>query len=323
MVPNSFRFVNRMLNICYMTGVVRHDEQDKRRFYLSQNANPNHDVPVLLNSPDFVLPGAGQMRTVVAHVRGRVGDYGQTAIAEAISVGQSSILNVNPMSTYLAGFAKRLPRAKVPESSPYTSNGQLKAEFLDLIKDIEGLRPEERAVIDLYEQQYGKVRKGFDSNSNVVIMAGVVDKFNYVAANAHQRHSQGIIHLRQHRSLDEIVPVRVVSNKANVILDRLKPGATIALKGRLRRKIVPTPDGEGILSDLVLVETDMITAADQQQILVTPPWFTDYLRRERGVTAPAAASAIGGDLDEDEDGDEDLDREDKDEAGTPGEPSAN
>lgn len=292
MIPNSFRFVNRMLNVNYMTGVVRHDPENPRQFFLSQTSNASLDVPISLPSPDFVLPPQGQLRTVVAHVRGRTGQYGQTAIAEAISVTQASVLNVNPMSSYLLGFAKRLPKDKLPDGSPYNAAGQLKQEFVDQIKALEDLRPEEKAVIELYEQHSGKMRGRFDSYSNVVLLAGIVDRYSYVPPNQHQRHGQGIVLLRQHKNLSELIPVRLVNNKAPVILERLRRGAPVALKGRLRRKIMPTPDGTGIASDLVLVETDMINPADQAQILPPPPaWYVDYLKREERPAPAEQADA--------------------------------
>ena len=285
MIPHSFRYVNRMLNIAYLTGVVRHDPNPDpngpRRFFLGQTSNPALDIPIDLPTPDFVMPPQGQLRTVIAHVRGTIGEYGKTAVAEAISVTQSSVLNINPMSTYLLGFAKRLPKDKIAPEMPYNAAGQLKQEFLDQLKSIEDLRPEEKAIIELYEEMSGRMRGRFDSKSNVVLMAGFVHRANYIPPNAHQTHGSGIIDLRQHRELDRIVPIRVVNNKVSTILKNIRPGYTISLKGRLRRKVMPTPDGTGIASDILYVETDMLDAANQTQILPPPPaWFVEYLRQD-------------------------------------------
>lgn len=291
MIPNSFRFVNRMMNIVYMTGQVRHNPDNPRQFFIKQTANPALDVPIEL-PPDFVRPPADALRTVIAHVRGRTSEYGQTAVAEVISVTQSSIINVNPMTNFLLGYAKRIPKDKMPEGMLYNAAGQLKDEFLNQIKAIEELSPQERAVIELYEEQTGKMRGRFDSNSNVVLLAGVVDRFAYVPPNAHQRHGQGMILLRQHKNLNEMVPVRLVNNKATFILEKLRRGAPVMIKGRLRRKVMPTPDGAGILSDLVLVETDMISPADQTHILPPPPaWYVDYLKRDTAAPAESATES--------------------------------
>ena len=278
MIPNNFRYVNRMLNIAYITGVVRHDPANPRGFYLNQTSNAALDVPISLPTPDFVLPPSGLLRTVIAHVRGGVGQYGQTVTAEAVAVTQASVLNVNPMSSYLLGFAKRLPKGQVPEGSPYTPSGQIKEEFLAQIKAIEDLRPEERAIIELYEQYSGRLRGRFDSYSNVVLLAGFLERYSYLPPNKYQSHGAGILHLRQHKNLASLIPVRLVSSRAHTILSKLRRGAPIALKGRLRRKILPTPDGQGIASDVVMVETDMINTADHQHILSPPEWILDYTR---------------------------------------------
>lgn len=296
MIPNSFRYVNRMLNIAYLTGIVRHDPNPDpngpRRFFLSQTSNPALDIPIELPSPDFVMPPQGQLRTVIAHVRGRIGEYGKTAVAEAISVTQSSVLNINPMSTYLLGFAKRLPKDKIAPEMPYNAAGQLKQEFLDQLKSIEDLKPEEKAIIELYEQMSGRMRGRFDSNSNVVLMAGFVHRANYIPPNPHQTHGSGIIDLRQHKDLDQIVPIRVVNNKVSTILKNIRPGYTVSLKGRLRRKVMPNPDGTGIASDILYVETDMLDAANQTQILPPPPaWFVEYLRQDDDEQEVAAEEA--------------------------------
>jgi len=284
-IPKEFRYVNRMLNIAYLTGTVRYDDTSERgaprRFYLNQTANPALDIPIELPTPDFALPPQGEFRTVLAHVFGRVGEYGKTAVVRAITVTQSSVLSINPMSTYLLGFAKRLPKDKIPPSCPYDSSGVLKEEFLDQLKSIDDLTVEEKAIIEFYEQMSGRIRGRFDSYSNVVLMAGFVHRANYIPPNQYQTHGSGIIDLRQHKDLDQIVPVRVVNNKVSIILKSIRPGYTISLKGRIRRKVMPNADGTDIASDIVYVETDMLNAANQTQILPPPPpWFLEYLRRD-------------------------------------------
>ena len=284
-IPSQFRYVNRMLNIAYLTGLVRHDDTSERgaprRFFLNQTANPALDIPIELPTPDFALPPQGEFRTVIAHVFGRVGEYGKTAVVRAIAITPSTVLNINPMSTYLLGFAKRLPKDKIPVVSPYNASGQLKEEFLDQLKSIDDLLPEEKAIIELYEQMSGRIRGQFDRHSNVVLMAGFVHRANYIPPNQYQTHGSGIIDLRQHKDLEQIVPIRVVNNKVSIILKSIRPGYTISLKGRIRRKVMPNADGTGIASDIVYVETDMLNAANQTQILPPPPpWFLEYLRRD-------------------------------------------
>ncbi|MCX8016514.1 MAG: hypothetical protein N2690_01230 [Rhodocyclaceae bacterium] len=209
--------------------------------------------------------------------------------ADVISVTSASVLNIPPMTNYLLGFTKRLPKSKLPEGLPYNSSGLLKDEWLEQIKSIEDLRPEEKAVIELYEQQSGRIRGRFDSNSNVVLIAGIVDRASYIPPSTHQSHGYGMVLLRQHKDRALVVPVRLVSNKVATILEKIRPSAPVSLKGRLRRKIIPTPDGQGILSDVVMVETDMLSPADDRQILPPPPeWLVDYVRRP-GVQEDAEA----------------------------------
>jgi len=299
MIPRHFLYVNRMYNIAYLTGTVRHDDTSEkgapRCFYLSQTANPALDIPIELPTPDFSIPPKGEFRTVIAHVFGRVGEYGKTAVVRAITVTESSVLNINPMSTYLLGFAKRLPKDKIPPGCPYNASGQLKEEFLEQLKSIDDLTPEEKAIIDLYESMSGKMRGRFDRYSNVVIMAGFVHRANYIPPNQYQTHGSGIIELRQHKDLEQIIPVRVVNSKVSTILKSIRPGYTISLKGRIRRKVMPNADGTGILSDITYVETDMLNAATQTQILPPPPpWFLEYLRRDD-------EEEVEGDVEEDTD----------------------
>lgn len=288
-IPNSFRYVNRMINVAYLTGTVRRDPNDKQQFYLVQTANPALDIPVRLPNPDFALPGEYETRTVIGHVRGRVGEYGQTAVLEAISIQPPSVLTINPLSSYLAGFAKRIPKDKIPETlrhMPYNRDGSLRDEVLQALRQIDNLTPEEHAIIDLYEQYSGRMRGRFDSNSNVVLLAGVVHRFAYIPPNEHQSHGQGMVMLRQHKDADLVVPVRVVNNRAAQVLQQIKPGVPVMLKGRVRRKVMPTPDGSGILSDVLLVETDMLTPASQNHVLPpVPAWLGEYLRTPSDETA--------------------------------------
>lgn len=293
MLSRDVKYVNRMYNIAWLTGVVRHNPDNPRQFFLSQTNNPSLDLPIELPTPDFRLPPEGRLRTVVAHVRGRVGQYGQTAYAEALSLQDPSALNIAPLVNYLNGLIqRRIPKDKMPEGFSITGGGLIRKEFLDALREVQDLRPEEQAIIDLYEQEYGgKIRGRFESAANVVMIAGFVEKYAYVPPNQYQSHGQGLIQLRQHKSLSELVPVRVVNNKVSVILERLHRGEPIFVKGRLRRKIMPTPDGQGILSDTVMVETDMVSSADTTHILPPPPeWFTAYIKQPEQA-APEQAAA--------------------------------
>lgn len=283
MIPNSFRYVNRMLNIGYFTGIVRHSD-DPQMFFLNQTANSALDIPFRLPSKDFKLPPKGAFRTVIAHVRGEVTQYGQSAYADVLAIQMPSVLNVNPFASFLVGHAKRVSGKQAEEGSPYNARGELKQEYLEQIKSVQDTDPMLKTLIDMYEQEIGRTRGRFDSHSNVIMMAGVVHKAIYIPPNEHQSHGFASVSLRQHKSLDECVPVRIVNNKISVILERLRPGAPISLKGRLRRKIVPTPDGSGVLSDTVWVETDMLGHADPSMILPpVPEWYADYVKQRNAA----------------------------------------
>ena len=279
--PQTVKYVNRMLNVAYITGTVIYDPENPRRFFVRQTANSKLDIPIdLPDKIDSKRPKEKEMFTITGHVRGRNEDGVQTAYVESLFTNTPSILNVNPLTSYLSGYAKQLTESEVPEWCPYNSKGQLKPEFIEKLR--KELSEDEKVIIDLYERNFGKIGVSFASYANVVMLAGIVHSCQYIPPNPHQSHPTGILMLRQHEDLNNLIPVRIVSPKLGAIIQKLKPGYPISLKGRMRRKLVLSPDGQEILQEAVYVETDMISAAGPLMIMKPiPSWFVEYLKNAR------------------------------------------
>lgn len=275
---SQFRHVNGMLNIGYLTGLVVRVEKDC--FYIRQTANEQLDIPIYLPNSEFRAPEKLKMKTVVVHIHSEQGEYGLTAKAVAVDVSDPSILTMPPMNSFLLGFAKKIPIEKMDEIKiPFNRDGTLKKDYLNALLEAEHESDSIKMLISMYEQSRGKnQRVDMESNSNRVMVAGFVHKRSFVTPNEHQSHGHGRIDLRQHENEDKALPIRLVGKNTLAQLKQLRSrGAAIKVAGRLRRKITPTADGTGILSDVLYIETDLLQRAEpQKDIISVPRWLSDY-----------------------------------------------
>jgi len=307
----NFRFVNAMLNIGYLTGaIVITEERD--RFYVRQTGNEQLDIPVFLPNLGYRMPPRNSIKTVVIHCYSHITDSGTSVKPVVVSVSDPSVLTMPPMSNFLLGFRNKISSEKLEHlmgeiKLPYHRDGSIKKEFLDLLKEENSQDEAISAIIEMYEMTRGSNRTGaLDNNGNRVMIAGFVDRRSYVPPNEYQEHGHGRVDIRQHEERDKSLPIRLVGSQVRPQLERVKhPGVAIKVAGRLRRKIVPAPDGQGIISDVVYIETDLLQRANQgQDILSVPGWITTYrdemLRRREAVakqspdTPPVEGGPTGG-----------------------------
>lgn len=296
----NFRFVNAMLNIGYLTGVIVISPEERDRFYVRQTGNEQLDIPVFLPNPAFRMPQRNSIKTVVVHCYSEITDSGSSVRPVVVSVSDPSVLTMPPMSNFLLGFRNKIPADKLEQlmgeiKLPYHRDGSIKKEFLELLKDTNQDDEAILAIIQMYEMTRGSNRtSALDSNGNRVLIAGFVDRRSYVPANEYQEHGHGRVDLRQHEERDRCVPIRLVGSQVRPQLERVKhAGVAIKVAGRLRRKVIPSNDGTGIISDAVYIETDLLQRANQgQDILSVPNWITGY-RDEMMRRKEAAATAAG------------------------------
>lgn len=273
---HQLKFVNRMLNLSFTTGAIVRSE-DPQVFCLRKGEGGKHDIPFRV-SEGFVLPPDGAMRTVMAHIRGVVGEYGPTAVADAISIDMPSIGNANPFSMLLLGHARRLYKKDLPNTFFYDARGNIKGEVLQELKRLAEQDAMLHALVSIYEQELGHTRVRYSANSNVVRIAGILHRASFIPPNAHQSAGFGLLMLRQHKSLDNLIPIRVTSNQIEKVLKNLRVGMPIALRGRLMRAITMDPEQTMVISDVMHIETDAISTADERMILPPPPdWYKEYM----------------------------------------------
>lgn len=281
----SFRFVNNMLNVAYLTGFVRKPVNGKH-FFLQQNNNPEHAIEILVKK-DFTIPREFTPVTVTCHVRGaRTKDLSaegglppqQTCEIHCVDIERPSTRAMPASATWVMGGGR-----DGDDFKPYNENGTLRPGLAEQTETADGeLSATEAIIRGMIDATKGRMDGRMRSISNAVLVSGLVDAMSYIPGNEHQTHGYGLIWLRQHQDSALNIPVRLVNSRVRSIMRSISEGHPIKVAGRLRRKVILSKDGASILGHTVTVETDdLFRAVFKEDILTTPEWWGDIVQRLR------------------------------------------
>lgn len=185
-VPKTFRFVNKMLNVAYVSGFVTKVDKENEAYFIGQTANREQDVRV--SSHGKRLPKKGDIVTATCHIYGMKkerprkqppsdGAQGGTveglpeepehilfADARALSTQAASILSLPTADVYFGSSSKSQRNGKKPgvgtilhnnqkavadENSPYNENGEMREEYKEKIN--ENALKEGQGMDDMWE----------------------------------------------------------------------------------------------------------------------------------------------------------------------------
>lgn len=289
----SFRYVNKMLNVAYLTGFVRRPTQGKG-FFLQQNNNPEHALEIKIKS-DFQIPREFTPVTVTAHIRGMHSavhgledgvSMQQTCEIHCIDIERPSTRAMPASATWVMGGGKA-----GDEFKPFNENGSLRSGLVEQTEGNGGNLSETESIIrGMIDATKGRMDGRMRSISNAVLISGLVDAMSYIPPNEFQTHGYGLIWLRQHQDPALNVPVRLVNPRGKQIMRSIAEGHPIKVAGRLRRKVILTKEGE-LVGHTYFVETDdLFRAVFKEDILATPDWWSsivERLKERKLANAPA------------------------------------
>ena len=290
----SYRYVNKMLNVAYLTGFVRRPE--KGRFFLQQNNNLEHAIEIRTR-PDYVIPREFTPVTVVCHIRGQHieatpegAPATQVCFAEAIDIKRPSTRAMPAATAWVLGGTKG-----TDEFKPYSAEGRLRSELADHADENSSeLSDEEKVVRMMIDATKGRLDGRMRSMSSAVALAGFVDSMAYIPPNEFQTNGHGLIMLRQHENPAVNIPVRVANSRVKSIMRTIVEGHPIKVAGRLRRKVVLNKEGEKIGHTLFVETDEPCIAVLGEDIMSTPDWWASIGERlaERRRAAVATRAAM-------------------------------
>ncbi|GIK44969.1 MAG: hypothetical protein BroJett012_08720 [Betaproteobacteria bacterium] len=309
--PLTHRYVNSMLNICYLTGFVR--EPNESGFMLQQNNNRAQAIPISV-SRGTRLPKDKTPVTVLCHLYGTANADGeQNLFLKAIDIQKPSVRSMPALTTWIRG-AKG---ANQDEFRPFQGGGTRIAEADTNISENsennpekaengaealpEGFSEPEQILRDILEATRGRLDTRLGDNSNVALMAGFIDSMAYVSGNEHQKDGYGALLVRQHADPSRCIPVRLYNKSAHAIMRQVAPGMPISIAGQVRMKVLPNDDGTIRAMNLHIRVSDLYRADRNKDILEIPDWWGEIRdrlieerqNRKQAAKAPAKPESDG------------------------------
>lgn len=302
MLPSSakknqefIRYVNNMLNICYLTGFVR--TPGDGMFLLQQNNNLEQAIPIQMGAHKAPLKEFTPV-TVLGHVYGELNDEGESnVVIRAIDIQKPSIRALPPMTAWNMKKQKGTKIDNSDDFRPFTvRNGKpaIREDLLDGAVDLDGnFSPDEQILRDILEATQGRLTTKLGDNANVVLLAGFVDSMALIAGNEHQENSRqyGMLMLRQHADPAKNLPIRIHAHGVKGVMKALSVAVPVSVSGQIRMKIIPNDDGTIKSRNLHVRVSDVFNAGMGKEIKSVPDFWgsmRDRLlatRRERAERA--------------------------------------
>lgn len=285
MPKKADRYVNYMLNICYLTGFVREPDKKAGSFLLQQNNNLAQAIPIHV-SRERTLPREKTAVTLLCHLVGQeTADGGHELVVRAFDIQKPSVRSMPALTTWERG-SRNLEGQD--DFRPF-HDGTFKRALED--GEVEGTPAEgtgfsesEQIMRDILEATRGRLDTRLGDNSNVVMLAGIIDAMAYVQPNEFQREGYGSLLIRQHQDPAKDIPVRLKSHKALAIMKHVSVGIPVSTAGQVRMKVMPNEDGSIKSRNLHVAINDLYQARPGDDIIDFPPWWAevrDRVVRER------------------------------------------
>ena len=276
--PSAYRYVNHMLNICYLTGFARDPDAKAGVFMLQQNNNRAQAMPITV-SPGERLPRDKTPVTVLCHLFGARNEDGESnLVIKAIDIQKPSVRSMPALTTWVKGTSKG---SLQDEFRPFSADPSVYNNTHSDTNATSGteFNDSEQILRDILDATRGRLDTRLGDNANVVLLAGFIDAMAYVNGNEHQKNGYGALLIRQHEDPDRSIPVRLYSNSAHSILKQVAPGMPISVAGQVRMKILPNDDGLVRHTSLHVRVPDLYRADRKKDIVEIPDWWASIRDR--------------------------------------------
>lgn len=293
--PQAYRFLNHFLNIAFLTGFVRNVNKDAHTFDLQQTGNTEHMLTINVPKTDR-LPANMRPVTVKAHVRAHTREDGAVvATIDAIDITEPNKL---AMPTYVAwnGLGGKrstiLPKGStaIDAFQPYQENGELKGVIAEQLA--ENRDDDDFSIVQqILQSSRGRLDSKLGENSNVILIAGVVEKAFLVKKTEHTKEYVALF-VRQQEDPSRCLPVRLHPDAKvplTVHMKDIRRGFPVKIVGQLRTKLVMDNDGKPVDKLCYIRCHEMLTPTQGRDILKMPEWW-----KEMGRQILAARENVAG-----------------------------
>lgn len=287
-LERNLRYVNNMRNVCWLAGFLRKDAQGN--YYVQQNNNEEQMIPFTVPA-GYQMPGEFTPVEVACHIFGRRLDDEQQCDLRAIQVVRPSVRSMPAISTWVRG------KNAEGKFQPFMSSGQLDKSIMENIESEENASETDKALVDWFRAEGGRIDTRLGANSNKVFLAGFVGSCRYVEPNEHQNHGYGEVYLQQHEDAERSIPIRIYNPAARSILKHLSRGRPVAFIGQIRMKILPD-DAGNVRHRSLHVRVEEAHLADRQKDFIADPpaWWSAMFRDGMAAQKQKAelASSVSG-----------------------------
>lgn len=300
--PKAYKFVNRMLNVIYLTGFVVESNRAEGWFKVAQTVNKEQDIVIHMEAGNSRIPANRRMVTATCHVWGKQFPNPKTIDGEnpeklpglyikAIDVRQANILNIPTAAAYFGKARHRsddnsrvLPKGmEVDESrNPYDDADSLKEEIAQTVETEKPTETSDMEVIHrIIEASGGKFNTSLGQNSNVVFVAGCVENAYIKKGNSHSSKDRLEILLRQGEKLDELLLIRYEPDfgpAPQAYASRIKKGYPVKILGEIRVKPILDEPGNVLGHHCYIRAREIYSAEIGTEIQTLPVWWIEKSR---------------------------------------------
>lgn len=286
-VENGLKYINGMLNACYMTGIVS-DVDMQNRSYKLLLVDPSSPLAVTVRYATGVIPPRrGSFLTVFAHVEGvanavevnitignqvrQLKQYQRSIVFRQIRLLDTGVgVLANPLVPYLAA---RMHMDGI--ANPVRPNGGLRKEALEEFKKKHENDQIVQDFIKIYEETYSEsnysgAASRYIKKTNHVEIAGFIDEVEYEEPSA--QAPSGILHItvRQQKDATRAIPVMMTGQYVKALGGKIAPGTPVRCIGLAQNRVTGT--GE----TLQVVRAVNLSGITQRDIYRIPDWAKEY-----------------------------------------------
>lgn len=312
--PKAYKYVNRMLNVIYLTGFVVESNREEGWFKVGQTINKEQDIVVHMEPGHSKIPAKRRMVTATCHVWGEQFVNPKTDGKEtpeklsglyirAIDVSQANILSIPSAAAY---FGKARNRGKIipkgivvdEERIPYDTLNNLKPDIAETV-EISKANPDESeasksteandeepvdmmdVIRKIIEASGGKFNTDMGQNANVVLVAGCVEDAYIRKGNEHSSKDRLEILLRQCDKTEEALFVRYEPDRGpapQAYASRIKKGFPIKVLGEIRVKPILDEPGNVLGHHCYIRAREIYSAEIGTDIQALPSWWIEKSR---------------------------------------------
>ena len=298
--PKAYKYVNRMLNVIYLTGFVIETNRAEGWFKVAQTINKEQDITVHMEPGDSRIPAKRRLITAICHVWGKQFVDPRTKDSEpseklyglhikAIDVSQANILNIPTAAAYFGRAKSRsgeiMPKAIQPDESRilYDEAGNLKTEFAETVDNKELTETDDmmEVIHKIIEASGGRLNTSLGQNANVVFVAGCVENAYIKKGNEYSKKDRLEILLRQGEKTEEMLLVRYEPDGGpapQAYASRIKKGFPIKVLGEIRVKPIQDEPGNIIGHHCYIRAREIYSAEVGTDIQGLPTWWIEKSR---------------------------------------------